>query len=80
MHPGVEDSFIDQMAIGKLLLCDHRRQVAAGSLEGLVAEIIAVSYIFLKIKSCMKPSLIPFADDFTSCFHLFIIYGVSKIP
>lgn len=42
-HP--EDMFIDQMAMGKLLLRDSEGFVRAGSLEGIVAEVIKVSWV-----------------------------------
>ena len=39
-HP--EDSFIEQMAMGRLLIRDSEGQVRAGSLEGIIAEVIKV--------------------------------------
>ena len=44
-HP--EDTFIDQMALGKLLIRGPDGSVRAGSLEGLIAEIIKVKRIRL---------------------------------
>lgn len=38
-----EDIFIDQMALGKLLVKDKDGHIVAGSLEGLIAEIIKVT-------------------------------------
>jgi len=38
----VEDAFIDEMAMGPLLWKDSRHKMLAGSIEGLVAELIQV--------------------------------------
>ena len=40
-HP--EDTFIDQMALGRLIIRGPDGRVRAGSLEGLIAELIKVS-------------------------------------
>jgi hypothetical protein len=37
-----EDSFIDQMALGKVLIRDGDGMIYAGSLEGIILEIIQV--------------------------------------
>ena len=37
-----EDIFIDQMALGKLVVKDKEGHIVAGSLEGLIAEVIKV--------------------------------------
>ena len=42
VHDNVEDAFIDQMAMGPLLWKDSRHKLLAGSIEGIVAELIQV--------------------------------------
>ena len=42
IHTNPEDAFIDQMAMGKLLIRDSRGRLIGGSLEGIIAEIIKV--------------------------------------
>ena len=45
VHDNVEDAFIDEMAMGPLLWKDFRHRMLAGSVEGLVAELIQVSVV-----------------------------------
>jgi len=42
VHDNVEDAFIDEMAMGPLLWKDSRHKILAGSVEGVVAELIQV--------------------------------------
>ena len=46
-----EDSFIDVMAMGKLVVKDQEGHLLAGTLEGLMAEIIKVGHYTFRI--CM---------------------------
>lgn len=39
----MEDTFIDEMAMGPLLWKDSRHKLLAGSVEGVVAELIQVN-------------------------------------
>jgi len=42
VHDNAEDSFIDEMAMGHLLCKDPRGTLLAGTVEGLVAEMLQV--------------------------------------
>jgi len=42
VHENAEDAFIDQMAMGHLLWKDSDGRILAGSLEGLIMELIQV--------------------------------------
>ena len=54
------DEFIDQMALGKLLMVQDDGSVQAGSLEGLVAQLIQVTSTQsspISVKSVIFPML-----------------------
>jgi len=42
VHENAEDSFIDQMALGQLLWKDSSGRKVAGTLEGLILELMQV--------------------------------------
>jgi len=44
VHENVEDAFIDEMAMGPLLWKNARHKLLAGSIEGIVAELIQVVF------------------------------------
>ncbi|ELT88363.1 hypothetical protein CAPTEDRAFT_195648 [Capitella teleta] len=55
VHTNPEDAFIDQMAMGKLLIRDQRGRLVGGSLEGIIAEIIKDAEKEVSDSSAMPP-------------------------
>ena len=65
VHDNVEDAFIDEMAMGPLLWKDSRHKLLAGSVEGLVAELIQVTSYRRSLPANSASVYSPFIHYFT---------------